>query len=273
MPWRNWKSRLRSAKRGLKEGPRLPLDLAALLPASLDPLAALALIVLSFFTSALTATFGLGGGSLMIAAMVLVLPPLVAVPVHGLVQLGSNAGRALLMRPHIQWRFAGFFVLGSIPGALLGAQVAVWLPEAIFTLVIAAFILWSAWAPQPKVEARGRMVTAIAGLVTATIGMVTGVAGPLVIAFLRFLPDRRQVVATHAALMTAQNVLKAAAFTAFGFAFASYLPFVAAMIASGFAGTATGGMFLSRLPESAFRIGFRLLLTIVAIGLLVEALV
>ena len=249
----------------------MSLDLVQFIPAGLDPLSALALIVLSFFTSALTATFGLGGGALMIAAMVLVLPPLVAVPVHGLVQLGSNAGRALLMRAHIQWRFAGFFVLGSIPGALLGAQVAVWLPEAAFTAIIALFILWSAWAPQPKVQARGPVLTAIAGLVTSTVGMVTGVAGPLVIAFLRFLPDRRQIISTHASLMTAQNVLKAAAFTAFGFAFGSYLPFVAAMIMSGFAGTAVGGKLLSRLPESAFRRGFRLLLTLIAISLLYQA--
>lgn len=249
----------------------MPFDLAIFIPTGLDPLAAGALIVLSFFTSALTATFGIGGGSLMIAAMVLVLPPLVAVPVHGLVQLGSNAGRAVLMRDHIQWRFAGFFVLGSIPGALLGAQVAVLLPEAAFTAIIALFILWSAWAPQPKVEVRGPAVTTAAGFFTAIIGMVAGVAGPLVIAFLRFLPDRRQIIATHASLMTAQNMLKAAAFTAFGFAFGSYLPFVAAMVVSGFAGTAVGGTLLSRLPEAAFRRGFRLLLTLIAIGLLYQA--
>lgn len=250
----------------------MTLDLTALLPAGLDPLAALALIVLSFFTSALTATFGLGGGSLMIAAMVLVLPPLVAVPVHGLVQFGSNAGRALLMRNHIRWRFAGFFIAGSVPGALLGAQVAVLLPEAAFTAIIGLFLLWSAWAPKPEVRARSALATAAAGLGTAVIGMVTGVAGPLVIAFLGFLPDRHQMIATHAALMTAQNLLKAAAFTAFGFAFGQYLPFVASMIASGFLGTMTGGRLLTSLPESAFRSGFRLLLTLVALTLLFQAL-
>ncbi len=249
----------------------MPVDFALLLPAGLDPLAALGLIALSFLTSALTATFGLGGGSLLIAAMVLVLPPLVAVPVHGLVQLGSNAGRAWLMRAHIQWRFAGLFVLGSIPGALLGGRIAVVLPEAVFTALIAAFLLWSAWAPQPKVRARGWFATAIAGLATATVGMVTGVSGPLVVAFLRFLPDRHQIIGTHAALMTAQNALKAAAFTAFGFAFGSYLPFVAAMIASGFAGTAMGGRLLARLPEARFRTGFRLLLSLVALTLLYQA--
>lgn len=250
----------------------MPIDLATLLPASVDPLVALALIVLSFFTSAMTATFGLGGGTLMMAAMVLVLPPVVAVPVHGLVQLGSNAGRALLMRAFIQWRFAGFFILGSIPGALLGAQIAVWLPEAAFTAVIAAFILWSAWAPPPRTDARGPLVTVAAGLGTAILGMITGVSGPVVISFLRFLPDRRQVIATHASLMTAQNTLKAVAFTAFGFAFAPYVPLVVAMIAVGFIGTAIGGKLLARLPEERFRRVFKLLLTAIALGLLYQAI-
>ena len=250
----------------------MPLDPAALLPAGLDPLVALGLVVLSFFTSALTATFGLGGGSLMIAAMVLVLPPLVAVPVHGFVQLGSNAGRALLMRKDIQWRFAGFFVLGSIPGAFFGGQVALWLPERVMTAAIAAIILWMVWAPQPEVRARGRVLTVAAGFATAALGMVTGVAGPLVAVFLRVLPHRRQIIATHASLMTAQNALKVVAFTTLGFAFGSYLPLVAAMIASGFAGTAVGGRLLSNMPEAAFRTGFRVLLTLIAMSLLYQSI-
>ena len=49
----------------------------------IDPIAdraALGLIALSFFTSLITATFSLGGGSLMISAMALILPPVVVVP-------------------------------------------------------------------------------------------------------------------------------------------------------------------------------------------------
>lgn len=247
----------------------LPLpDFLFLLPPGLDPLLALGLAVLSFFTSAITATFGLGGGAMMIAVMVLIFPPVVAVPVHGLVQLGSNAGRTLLMRLHVQWRFAGYFLLGSAAGALLGGRVATLLPEAVFTALIAVFLLWSAWAPKPAADARGPLATAAAGLVTAAIGMITGVSGPLVLAFMRFLPDRHQIIATHALLMTAQNVFKVVAFTLFGFAFAPYLPLVAVMTATGFAGTWTGRRLLSQVPEQGFRWGFRIILSLVAANLL-----
>jgi uncharacterized protein len=247
------------------------VSLTDLLPPGLDPLVALLLIALSLFTSGVTATFGLGGGSLMIAAIALVFPPAVAVPVHGLVQLGSNAGRAVMMRAFAQRRFALYFVAGSIPGAFVGAGIATWLPPAVLSTAIAAFILWSAWAPQPRAEARGPAATVLAGLATAILGMVTGIGGPLVAAFLRFLPDRRQIIATHALLMTTQNLLKAVAFATFGFVFAPYLPLVAAMILSGLVGTAIGGRLLSALPEHGFRLGFRLLLTFSATALLWDA--
>jgi uncharacterized membrane protein YfcA len=248
------------------------LSLTDLLPAGLDPLIALALIFLSLVTSAVTATFGIGGGSLMIAALLLVMPPAVAVPVHGLVQLGSNAGRGVMMWAHAQWRFAGWFILGSIPGAFAGAGIASVLPEAVLTAIIALFLLWSAWAPQPKATARGVVSTVLAGLATSILGMVTGVGGPIVAAFLRFLPDRRQIIATHAVLMTAQNILKAAAFSALGFVFAPYVLLVIAMIVSGGIGTLIGGRLLSSLPEDKFRLGFKIVLTLVALNLLRETL-
>jgi uncharacterized protein len=247
------------------------IDLTAFLPNGLDLVPAAALVVLSFFTSAVTATFGLGGGAMLIAAMTLVFPPVVAVPVHGLVQLGSNAGRALLMRAHVQWHFAGYFLVGSAAGALVGGRVATLLPEQLFTALIAAFILWSAWGPKPRGVARGPLATAAAGLFTSALGMVTGVAGPLVIAYLRFLPDRHQIIATHALLMTAQNVFKALAFALFGFAFAPYLPLVAAMVATGFLGTTLGRGLLQKVPETAFRWGFRIILSLVALDLLRRA--
>ncbi|MFO1504066.1 MAG: hypothetical protein U1F39_09665 [Steroidobacteraceae bacterium] len=82
------------------------------LPPALTDLTALGLIALSFLTSLITATFSLGGGSLMIIAMTLVMPPVVVVPIHGCVQLGSNTGRAFALREHIQWNFILWVTLG-----------------------------------------------------------------------------------------------------------------------------------------------------------------
>ncbi len=60
------------------------------LPPGVDAFTATLLIVISFFTSAMTAAFGIGGGVAMLGALAGTVPPAVIVAVHGLVQLGSN---------------------------------------------------------------------------------------------------------------------------------------------------------------------------------------
>ncbi|HEY8595209.1 MAG TPA: sulfite exporter TauE/SafE family protein [Devosiaceae bacterium] len=239
-----------------------------LLPPTLDAAGAILLIGLSFFTSATTAAFSLGGGSMLIAVMSLMLPAAVAVPVHGFVQLGSNGGRAILRRAFIQWHFVGWFVLGSAIGAALGGRVATLLPDTVFKTAIGLFILYGVWAPKPPIRGRTPLTVTLAGGLTSAVGMVVGISGPLVVTFLRNLDDRRQIVGTHAFLMTMQNTFKVVTFTLLGFAFSDYLPLVLAMIASGFAGTALGGFLLDRLPEKGFRHAFRIVLTLVAVQLL-----
>jgi uncharacterized membrane protein YfcA len=228
----------------------------------------LALIALSFFTSLITATFSLGGGSLMIAAMALVLPPFVVVPVHGCVQLGSNAGRALLQRAHIRWPVIGWVTLGAVIGSIAGGRFAAALPDRWFVGAIGLFVLVTTWLPQPTWIASSRVVQFVGGALVSAVGMVVGAAGPLVAAFVRGIEDRRELVATHAMLNTFVHVFKVAVFVALGFAFGQYLPLIAVMVAAGFAGTAVGSRMLMRVPEKVFRLGFRIMLSAVALELI-----
>ncbi len=246
--------------------------LSLFLAPGLDAWTTVGLIALSALTSAITAAFGLGGGSLLIAVMSLFMPGAVVVPVHGAVQLGSNGGRAFFRRAFIQWQFVGWFVLGSALGALVGGRVATLLPEPVFKGAIAAFLLYSVWVPKPKIRQRGPLSTTIAGTFTSAIGMIVGISGPLVITFLRNLSERREIVGTHAFLMTGQNTFKLLAFIFYGFAFSDYLFLILAMIASGLLGTVFGGLMLDKLPENLFRIVFRIILTLVALDLARRAL-
>ena len=70
------------------------------------------LVVASFFTSALTAAFGVGGGIAMLALMGLFIPVAAVIPVHGAVQLGSNSGRAWHQRANVRMEVAGPFIAG-----------------------------------------------------------------------------------------------------------------------------------------------------------------
>ena len=88
-----------------------------LLPAGVDPFAAAALVALSGFTSLLTAAVGIGGGLLMLAAMTFVVPVEALIPVHGVVQLGSNLGRSFILARSAVPRLLVPFAVGAAVGA------------------------------------------------------------------------------------------------------------------------------------------------------------
>jgi len=244
------------------------------LPDGIDPLVALGLIGLSFLTSLLTACLGLGGGLLMVAAMASVVPPAALIPVHGVVQLGSNLGRAVLFRSHVRRGIVGWFVLGALIGVTLGAAVAVQLPRGLLLAAVGVFVLVSTWAPKVKAWPVPEKGFSFIGLVTAFITMFVGATGPFLAPFLSAerLGDRRTTLGTFAACMTLKHGLKVAAFAAVGFAYLPWLPLAAAMIVTGFLGTLAGRAIVVRVPEAAFRAGFKLLLTALAIRLLWQAL-
>ena len=240
-----------------------------LLPDSIPLWAGISLILFSYVTSAVTVAFGLGGGVMMLVALGSVLPPLAVIPVHGVVQFGSNAGRAYVMRAHTERRLFGFFVIGALIGIAIAAQIVVSVPQAALQALLALFILYTVWGPKlgkHKVPAPAFIGV---GAVTSFATMFVGATGPLLAAFLP--PDRygkMATVATHSACMTVQHGVKVVAFGIVGFAFPEWLPLIAAMIATGFLGTATGKKVLEWMPERVFAIGFKTVLTLLAARLL-----
>lgn len=243
------------------------------LPAEISPAIALGLCAASFLTSGFTAAFGIGGGVSLLALMGFLLPVGVLIPVHGIVQLGSNAGRALVQRSHIGWPVLAVFLAGAVIGALLGARFVVELDDALLKILLGAFILLTVWLKLPALQKAGWPTFGLGGFATTFASMFVGATGPLVIIlFEKLFAERRQVVATHAAAMVAQHSLKVAAFALAGFAFAQWLPLLAAMIATGFAGTLAGSRLLNAMPEAAFRTGFRIVMTLLALLMIVRGI-
>ena len=198
------------------------MDLAAvLLPEGLAPTAAALLGLASSFTSATTAAFGVGGGVAMLALMGIFVPVASLIPVHGAVQLGSNTGRAWHQRAFVRLDVAVPFIAGAVAGAAAGVFLVVQLPDTVLKLVLGAFILVLTWARIPGIERLSRAGLALASAAIAVLGMLVGATGPLVsVLFCAiFANDRKALVATHAAAMTAQHLLKIAAFGVAGFAF------------------------------------------------------
>ncbi|WP_166268776.1 sulfite exporter TauE/SafE family protein [Marinobacter caseinilyticus] len=230
------------------------------------------LLACSVLTSMITASLGAGGGVLLLVLMALWLPPAVIIPVHGLIQLGSNSGRAALTWRNIDWKVIAAFAPGVLIGAALGAWLLVALPPYLWQLTIAVFVLYLCWGPALPRRAFDAGGTLLASTLTSFISLFVGATGPLVAAFIKQIhTDRHRTVATFAAAMTLQHAPKALIFGAAGFIFRDWIGFVIAMIACGFAGTWLGLRLLNSLSNQRFHQVFNLLLTLLAFRLLWQA--
>ena len=244
-----------------------------LLPPELTPAAAFGLVILSFFTSALTTIASVGGGIALISVMASFLPPAIVLPVHGVVQLGSNAGRTVLMRRHIDRPIVVRFAAGAVLGVIIATQLFVALSTQTLQLLLGLFILFSIWTPKLKpshVPLNGFFAV---GMVSTFCTMFVGAVGPFVASFMPAERlQRHGLVATNAACLSTQHVLKIFAFGYLGFAFAPWVPVLLAMVMSGFLGTWAGSHLLNRLPERTFLVLFKTVITLLAIRLLYAAL-
>ncbi|MHC5655505.1 sulfite exporter TauE/SafE family protein [Stappia sp.] len=241
----------------------------ALLAPDVSPLVQLGLVLVSFLTSAVSAAFGLGGGVMLIGIMALVMPIAALVPVHGMVQLGSNAGRAAVLLGHVNWTAALWFLAGAVLGAIAGGAVAINLPGAVIRLALGLFILWMVWGRPPRFANTPKRAMAGAGFIATALSMIFGATGPIGGAVLAALGlTRKSFVATQAVTALCMHVLKIAVFGALGFAFAPWAGLIVLMIASGFLGTLAGTRLLSDMPEKAFRTGFRVIMSALALTLI-----
>lgn len=241
-------------------------------PDALGPTVGIFLLLASALTSMITATLGAGGGVLLLVLMATWMPPAAIIPVHGMIQLGSNAGRATLTRHHIDWKVIAAFAPGVLVGAALGAWLLVDLPEYLWQLTIALFVLYLCWGPKLPKASFGKPGIFIASSFTSFISLFVGATGPLVAAFIKQIhTDRFRTVATFATAMVLQHAPKALVFTVAGFVFSDWLPFILAMIACGFAGTWIGLHLLRTMSNRWFSLVFNIALTLLALRLLWQA--
>ncbi len=243
------------------------------IPGTLGLFDAALLVGVSFFTSLLTAAVGIGGGMLLLAVMAQILPVLAIIPVHGVVQLGSNAGRAHILRPNIDGRILLYFSVGSLVGALVGGNIVVTLPVIYLQLILAGFILFSTWGPKPSAKTSGKNGLMIGGFLSTLLTMFVGATGPFVAVMLKRLRlDKTPQVATMAACMSIQHALKFLVFVMLGFSFAPYAILIIVMIIVGFLGTLVGRRLLDALSEEVFSNMLKWALTFLALRLLWKAL-
>ncbi len=237
-----------------------------LVSGGLDPAVVAGLLVSSFVASFITVALGIGGGALLLAIMASLMPPAALIPVHGVIQLGSNAVRAAVMIRHAYWAPFLAFALGSAAGAAVGGVVVFDLPPAAIQIGVGLFVIWSVFARPPAWLSRYPAVT---GAISSFLTMFFGATGVFVANFSKSLKlPRQDHVATHAVLMTLQHLLKVVAFGMLGFAFGPWMGFMAAMIVAGFLGTMAGRHVLLRISDVGFKRALDVVLVLISLRLI-----
>lgn len=243
------------------------------LPETVSPAIAALVIVASFFTSALTASFGLGGGLALLALMSTVLPAAAVIPVHGVAQFGSNFSRFALQRRDVVWPIIFWFALGSLLGSAVGGRIYVALPEWLLKGAVGLFVLVTVWGPKPKAFAPGPLSFFATGAAGAFLSMFFGATGPIAATMLSVAKlAKLQTVATHAAAMVVQHGLKTLAFGFLGFAYGEWALLIVGIAVAGFLGAWSGTTLLKRMPEETFKTGFKTVLTLFGVYLMGAAI-
>ncbi|WP_375450165.1 TSUP family transporter [uncultured Devosia sp.] len=226
-----------------------------------------AMLAAVFVTSTISGIFGMAGGLILLALLLLILPVGTAIAVQGVIQIVANGSRAMLSRAFIDWRILGTMMLG-----LLVAGVILWLSRytpALATVYIAVGLLpILVWLPPSwlQLDAARPLHAFACGFLGGGLNLTVGVSGPSIdIFFIRTTLDRRTIVATKAAMQVLSHLSK----VVFYWQAAMVLDATewgAVLLAAPFAiaGTSAGYWVLQRLTDVNFRAWMRWIVT--AIG-------
>lgn len=201
------------------------------------------LTVVAFGTSIVSGLLGMAGGLLLLSALLWKLEPVVAVPVHGLVQLVSNASRAWFLRDQVRWRAVWRFAWPLVPAGALGLLLLQRIPPAAGRILIGVFVLAATWLPKSARE---------------------GQASPQA---WRLLPLGGALIGTLAGCQIFQHASKVLLFGLGGFDFGAYLLWTLALCAAALGGTAVATRWLKGVSPSTFKLVIRLVISALAVQL------
>lgn len=224
-------------------------------------------------TAALTAIVGFGGGTILMAVLLLFMPPAAAIPFHGAIQLVSNGWRVLLFRRHIAWNLTLRFTALLPFGVAIGLWFFQGLSAEAIQISIGTVVLLSLFTRQLK-RFRNQDLPLGAfwplGFVVGILNMVVGVVAPLVgVLVVRKELDKEAMIATLAFFALAGHVCKVIAFGTVGFAFMDYAEAMLVMAPAVMVGGVLGKWLLGRVPDRVFHVAFQLLLVVLSIRLIV----
>ncbi|MCK5351351.1 sulfite exporter TauE/SafE family protein, partial [bacterium] len=226
--------------------------------------------------SAVSGMTGLAGGTFILAVIASVIQTEFIIPLHAAVAFMSNGTRIAVFYRHVKWRVVAFFVVGMLPGALIGINVFRMIDTHVIKLSMGIFILVAVFLP---VNGKGKMggyrTFVPVGFFAGLLGIFFGSIGPLIARFfLRSDISKEELVGTKAACQAVGHLVK---IPLFGMVIgANVLQFGQVLIWLGVmvvAGVLAGKLMLHRISERVFRLIYKGLLAIIALRIIIVEMI
>ncbi len=173
------------------------------------------LFIVATIGSCVSALTGLGGGSIVLALLLIFYPPIEALALHSFTQLTSNFLRGFLAFKVVAWDVVFRYALLLIPGAFLAGNLMGMFEPAYLQILIGVMIIVSIYLPLPKhLQKLSKNIFIPLGFVSGFLGMMVGAVGPFVAPFFQRLGlSRESQLGTKSA---AQMSLQLSRIIAFG---------------------------------------------------------
>lgn len=213
-------------------------------------------------TSFISGILGMAGGMILMGILLALQPVAVAMMLHGITQLASNAWRGLLWRDKVDWRIFRGYLYGALATLAVYAVLKLVVSKPVALLVMGLTPFVSLALPEKlhlNVERPWHPVAC--GTVCTALALMAGVSGPILdVFFVRSKMGRHAVVATKAMTQSLSHILKIVYFGAIvavegGEKLDPWLAGV--MVALALTGTSISRHVLDRMNDKSFRLWTR----------------
>jgi uncharacterized membrane protein YfcA len=233
------------------------------------------LFVLVTFGSFLTSLTGLGGGTLILAGLLLIYPPSLALPLHSFTQFSANALRSGLFFREVSWRVVGLYGLLMLPSAWAAAKLFDLVNPSALKVLVGLFILASLipWKLTPK-EGPSDKTFIIIGAISGFLGIFVGAIGPAVVPFFNRLKlSRNGILSTKSAGQMLLQLSKIVAFSgAAGVDFVNLKDQIGLLISGTILGVCLSIPIGKKFSDDKFNLSVNILLGLIAVKVLIEGI-
>jgi uncharacterized protein len=235
----------------------------------------LLLFLLVTLGSLITGLTGLGGGTLVLAGLLLVYPPGLAIPLHSFTQLVANGLRAGIFFKKVNWRVVGAYASLMMPLAWIAAEIFEHVNPSMLKVVVGLFILISVipWKFRPKNEPKLK-VFIFAGAASGFLSIFVGAVGPMVTPlFNRLKLEREGNISTKSAGQMCLQICKIIAFSgAAGINFLDLKENIGILVSGSLLGVAMSIPIGKKIPDAKFDLAINILLALISTKILFQGI-